>query len=80
MKIVENMNMLKGMERAGHIKFHRQTGTKIKGLYSPRLRKNMFTCYYIDDGEHTFIYKNKTYHTKYFDGCFMPFVVKSQTQ
>jgi len=36
MKLVKNMNTLKAMERAGHIKLHNQTGNQIKDLYSPK--------------------------------------------
>ena len=72
-KIVRNMNTLKAMEKAGHIKLHNQTGSKITGLYSP----TRFTCYYINDGQWSFMYKGKKYQTKYFDGCFCPYVVQS---
>ena len=70
--IIQNMNTLKGMERAGLIKFHEHTGTKKEHLNT----KKKSTMYYIADGPHTFTYKGKTYHTKYFSGCFCPFVVE----
>ena len=72
MEIVKNMNMLKAMERAGHIVFHNQTGTLITGLYDTK----KFKCYYINDGETTFKYKNKTYRTQYMSGCFYPYVIE----
>ena len=71
-EIVKNMNILKAMERQGFITLHEQTGTRITGLYS----KRKFTCYYIDEGNHTFEYKGDIYHTKYIDGCFCPYVFK----
>lgn len=73
MKIVENLNTLKAMERKGLITFHNQTGTKIQGLYSDQ----KFTCYYIADGLSNFDYKGKKYSTRYFSGCFCPYVVEN---
>jgi len=72
MQTVRNLNTLKAMERAGHIKLHRQTGSKITGLY----RREKFTCYYVDEGSYSFDYKGKKYGVKYFDGCFCPYVVQ----
>jgi hypothetical protein len=69
---VRNLNTLKAMERAGHIKLHPKTGTKITGLYS----RDYFICYYVDDGQSKFTYKGSIYGVKYFDGCFYPYVVK----
>ena len=73
MKLVKNMNTLRAMERAGHIKLHEHTGTKKEGLYYHKKS----TVHYVDDGKHTFTYKGKTYHTKYFSGCFCPYVVEA---
>jgi hypothetical protein len=71
-KVVDNISVLKGMEKKGLIKFHPQTGTKIIGLYSNK----KFTCYYIDEavGRSRFTYNDKEYIVKYVDGCFCPFV------
>ena len=70
--LVKNLNTLKAMERKGLIKLHPQTGTKITGLYSSKY----FTCYYVDEGISNFEYKGAKYQTKYFSGCFFPYVVK----
>ena len=56
----------------GFIEFYKQTGIKITGLYSDKL----FTCHYVLDGKRRFPYKGKEYGIKYFDGCFMPYVVE----
>jgi hypothetical protein len=69
---VKNMNTLKAMERKGLIELHRQTGSKIAGLYS----NQKFTCYYVHDGLTQFQYKKQWYGIKYFSGCFFPYVVK----
>ena len=75
MRIVKNLNTLKAMQKLGHIKFCDQTGKIIETLYS-RIKH---TCYYVDDGEREFTYKHKKYGVKYFDGCFMPYVVELET-
>ena len=72
MQVIQNLNTLKAMARAGHINLHNQTGSKIQGLYSTKT----FTCYYVDEGKGKFEYKGKTYGVKYFDGCFCPYVVQ----
>lgn len=73
MKVVQNMNTLKAMQRAGHIKFHDHTGTKKEYLNSSKKE----TMYYVKDGEHTFTYKGKQYRTEYFSGCFCPYIVEA---
>lgn len=73
MKFVKNMNTLRAMERAGHIELHQDTGTKKEGIYFTQKR----TIYYVNDGRHTFTYKGKQYHTKYFDGCFCPYIIEA---
>lgn len=71
---VRNMNTLKAMQRAGLIKLHKDTGTKINGR----------TIYYIDDltegTPYTFYFKNKPYMLKYLSGCFCPFVYRKVTE
>jgi hypothetical protein len=78
MEIVKDMSTLKGMLKQNLIKFHEQTGTKIKGLYGGK----SFTCYYIDDRADgvpsIFTYKNRQYIVKYFSGCFCPYVCHYQ--
>ena len=66
------MNTLQAMRRKGFIEFCDQTGEIIETLYS-RVKHR---CYYIHDGQSSFTYKGETYGVKYFDGCFMPYVVK----
>lgn len=73
MKIVKNLNILKAMQRQGLITLHEQTGTKIQGLYSNK----KFTCYYISEGLFNFEYNGKKYSTKYFSGCFCPYIVEN---
>ena len=72
--LVHNITALKGMQKAGLIKFHEQTGTKITGLYGGK----SFTCTYVDDlceGVYApFEYKGNKYRLKYVSGCFMPYV------
>lgn len=72
MNIVENMSTLRAMQKRGFIEFCDQTGKTIETLYS----KQKHTCYYVNDGKFSFTYKGKEYGIKYFDGCFMPFVVE----
>jgi len=71
-KVVNDMRILKGMEKAGLIKLDGQTGTKITGLYSDK----KFTCCYIDCavGNSIFEYKGKKYQVKFVSGCFCPYV------
>lgn len=76
MKIVKNFNTLKAMAKRGLIKLDNQTGETIESLYS-RIKH---TCYYVDSGEPSFTYKGKTYATKYFSGCFMPFIVEIENK
>lgn len=69
---VQNIALLKGMQKANLIKFDNQTGTKITGLYDRR----KFTCYYIDEavGSSVFEYKGGIYEVAYISGCFNPYV------
>lgn len=71
MNIVKDLRVLKAMRKQG-VKFCDQTGEKIHGLYDKRL----FTCYYVDEAPSQFIYKGKKYGQKYFDGCFMPYIIE----
>jgi len=72
-ELVQDMRVLKAMERQGLIKFCNQTGCKIEGLYTHK----KFTCYYIDEAkEKLFEYKGEKYMEKYFDGCFYPYIIK----
>ena len=64
-----NMNTLKAMQRAGLIKLHKDTGTKINGR----------TIYYIDDltegtSIHFIIRINRT--CWYLSGCFCPLCIE----
>lgn len=71
---VSHIPTLKAMAKAGVIKLHEQTGTKITGLYSPK----KFTCCYIDDyiGRSTFEFGGNIYRVEYVSGCFCPYVFK----
>lgn len=70
MKIVNWVPTLKAMAKLGHITLHDDTGHKVKHWTG-----QIITCHYIQDGKREFEYKGKTYGTRYFDGCFSPFVV-----
>lgn len=71
-QIVKNMALLNAMEKEKLIKFHPQTGTKIHGLYDTKL----FTCFYIDEAPSKFEFRGRIFGEKYFDGCFMPYLVE----
>lgn len=71
-EIVNDIRLLKKMEKEKLIKLHFQTGTKIKGIYGGK----SFTCYYIDEAPSYFEYNNQFYGEKYFDGCFYPYLVR----
>lgn len=72
MNVVQNINLLRKMRDAGHIRFHAHTGTLISGLYSD----DRFMCYYVDDSKYsTWEIGGKKYQLKYFSGCFCPYVV-----
>ena len=70
-EIVRDIKTLKEMQKLGFVTFCKETGTKIKGLYS----NETFICCYIDSAE-TFEYKGKKYTEKYFSGCFYPYLVE----
>ena len=70
--VVKNLSLLKDMQKQGFVKFHTQTGTMITGLYSDE----KFQCFYVDEVDPIFIYNNKVYGQKYFDGCFCPYVIE----
>ncbi len=73
---VNNMNVLKAMQKAGLITFCKDTGKKVGMLFSHKKH----TAYYIDEFKGiagtVFTYNKKNYQVKYFDGCFHPFVVE----
>lgn len=71
-EIVNDIHLLRRMEKAGHVKFHPQTGQKITGLYSPQ----KFTCYYVDEVDFRFEFEGAKYGQLFIDGCFCPFVAK----
>ena len=68
MKPIRNLNTLRMLERAGHIKLHAQTG-KIVVHNGQKVRAN-----YVSEGQPVFQHKGKTYKTVYWDGCFYPFI------
>lgn len=71
-RIVKNARLLKRLERLNLIKFHPQTLTKIRGLYSDE----RFICYYIDEAPYKFEFEDRIFGQKYFDGCFQPYLVE----
>jgi hypothetical protein len=77
--VVKNIKTLEGMAKEGLIKLNNQTGAKLNGFYGGKPSK----CYYIDDKCDTtqgvFKYKNNYYYTRYFSGCFCPYVIQLPT-
>ena len=71
-EVVRNINLLKKFRDKGWVKFCRQTGMKIHGLYDRKL----FTCVYVDEVPKRFTYRGDEYDEKYFDGCFYPYVIR----
>lgn len=82
-QIVKNMKELRAMEKAGFIKILPETGKTVRWNYGET------TSWYIDEGQYMFQwdkdgdYKtphakdvSRTFKTKFFDGCFYPFVVE----
>lgn len=72
--VVPNVNLLKAMAAAGLIRLHADTGKQV-GHWTGRT----VTAYYIDDVcpgvRQPFEFRDRMYELKYFDGCFMPFVI-----
>jgi len=70
MKPVNNLSVLKRMQKAGIITFHKDTGKKLKGFFG-----GSHTCYYIETAPALhFSFEGKMYMSKYVDGCFFPFI------
>jgi hypothetical protein len=72
-KVVTDIQTLRGMAKAGHIKLDPATGKKVNHWTGQPIK----ACY-IDDavGPTHFTYRGAKYRIKYFDGCFNPFVVE----
>lgn len=72
--VVPTVRILQKMADAGLIKLHADTGKKV-GHWTGATT----TAYYIDDVcegvKQPFEFEGWHYRLKYFDGCFMPFVV-----
>lgn len=71
--IVSDLRVLKAMERAGLIRFHKDTGKRLAGLYGGK-HKICYVGGYPEDGDIDFEYKGKRYTLRYLSGCFCPFV------
>jgi coproporphyrinogen III oxidase-like Fe-S oxidoreductase len=68
--IVKNIRLLKKFGSAGLLELHEQTGTQVYVGWAQCYTK----CYYIYDCKE-FQVDGFSFHEKYFDGCFMPFLV-----
>lgn len=71
MNIVNDLRLLKKMEREGLVECHRHTGRMVGALYGGEVR-----AWYVDEVAPVFEFGGKTYGRKYFDGCFCPYVVE----
>lgn len=71
-KIVTNIPLLREMEKAGFVKLHRETGKRVGLLYSPKTT----VATYVYEAKNNFHFLGKHYQKKYFDGCFMPYVIE----
>lgn len=71
-KIVTNIPLLREMEKAGFVKLHRETGKRVGLLYSPKTT----VATYVYEAKDNFYFLGKHYQEKYFDGCFMPYVIE----
>jgi hypothetical protein len=71
-RVVKNIPLLREMEKAGFVKLHHQTGKRVGLLYSSKTT----VATYVYEAKNHFVFLGKTYEEKYFDGCFMPFVVE----
>ena len=71
-KIATNIPLLREMEKAGFVKLHHQTGKRVGLLYSTKTT----IASYVYEAQLRFVFRGKRYEEKYFDGCFMPFVVE----
>ncbi len=71
--VVPGLGTLKAMERAGLIRFHADTGKKVRHWLGPET-----TALYVDgvcEGvKRPFTYKGRRYDLKLFDGCWSLFV------
>jgi hypothetical protein len=70
-EVVDDIRLLKRMQKAGFVKFCDQTGTKIHDLYDHKT----FTCYYVYEAKLKFDFEGQTYSEKYLSGCFYPYVI-----
>lgn len=71
-KIVTCIPLLREMEKGGFVKLHHQTGKRVGLLYSSKTT----VASYVYEAKNDFYFLGKHYQEKYFDGCFMPFVVE----
>jgi hypothetical protein len=71
MKILRDLRLLKDMAKAGIISLHEDTGQIVKHWSGQKVK-----AYYISNGPFSFEYKGELFGTRYFDGCFCPFIVK----
>lgn len=71
-RVVTNIPLLREMEKAGFVKLHHQTGKRVGLLYSSKTT----VASYVYEAKNDFHFLGKHYQEKYFDGCFMPFVIE----
>lgn len=71
-KIVNSIPLLREMEKAGFVKLHHQTGKRVGLLYSSKTT----VASYVYEAKNDFYFLGRHFKEKYFDGCFMPFVIE----
>ena len=68
--LITNMNTLKALQRAGHVKLHSDTGKIVGAIPYGKVK-----AYYVHhETKPIFQHKGKTYIKDYISGCFSPFV------
>lgn len=71
-RVVTNIPLLREMEKAGFVKLHHQTGKRVGLLYSSKTT----VASYVYEAKNDFHFLGRHFKEKYFDGCFMPFVIE----
>jgi len=73
MEVIMDLRTLKGMAAKGHITLARETGCKVRHWTGQTV-----VARYVDNAaKREWEYKGIKYRLHYFDGCFCPFVVRS---
>lgn len=70
--IIKDLRVLKKLSLLRVLALHEHTGTIVKHVWGMLVRAS-----YIDDAKTFQIDGVGVFHSKYFDGCFQPFLVKA---